>query len=143
MAQSFWTTKEYKEFKTYTKWIEDNYKMLRIEELDNHINNWKKGRAKLTQDALTWGVELDVSTPEFLLVEQSDIIDSGDGITYINPKCEGVSRIGLHRGKCYWEGDPPIFNIDFFHDYISDCETKEEADWKLKLYIKFHGIGEA
>ena len=73
MAQSFWTTKEYKEFKTYTKWIEDNYKMLRIEELDNHIYYWKKGRAKLTQDALTWGVELDVSTPEFLLVEQDHL----------------------------------------------------------------------
>ena len=143
MVQSFWLTEEWKEFKKYTRWLESKYKTMRMSELQNNIDKWKRGFAKMSQEAVSWGVSLEMKDPEFLVVDRNDIVHTDKGITYINPKCEGVSKIGLHRGKCYWDGDVPILNIDFFHDYLKDCDTKEEADFKLQLYVKFHGIGEA
>lgn len=142
MVQSFWLTGEWKEFKKYTKWIEKEYTDMKSTDLKEHLANWKKGRAKLTQEAISWGVDLKISSPVFLSADANSILHTDKGISYIDPSCEGVKIIGLHRGKCYWEDDVPIFNIDFFHEYIKDCDTKEEADWKLKLYVKFHGIGE-
>lgn len=142
MAQSFWSTKEWKKFKQYTKWLEEKYKTMKNDDLKHNIDKWKRGYAKMSQEAISWGIDLKTKDPEFLIVDRNDIVHTDVGITYINPKCEGVKMIGLHRGKCYWEGDVPIFNIDFFHDYIKECETKEEANLKLKLYVRFHGIGE-
>ena len=143
MVQSFWLTEEWKKFKKYTEWLEDKYKTMRTGELKDNIDKWKRGFSKMSQEAVSWGISLDMKAPEFLVIDRNDIVHTDVGITYINPKCDGISRIGLHRGKCYWEGDVPIFNIDFFHDYIKNCNTKEEANFKLQLYVKVHGIGEA
>ncbi len=141
MSQSFWSTEEWKLFKKFTRWLEHEYKTMKMDDLKKNIDKWKRGYAKMSQEAVSWGVSLDMKDPEFLVVDRNDIINTDKGITYLNPHCNGVSMIGLHRGKCYWDGDIPIFNIDFFHDYIKDCDTKEEADFKLQLYVKFHGIG--
>mgnify|MGYP003112427069 CR=1 FL=1 len=143
MAQSFWLTEEWKKFKKYTEWLEKRYKTMKSDKLKESIDKWKRGFNKMSQEAVSWGIVLKMKDPEFLVIDRNDIVHTDSGITYINPKCDGIDKIGLHRGKCYWEGDTPIFNIDFFHDYIKDCDTKEEADFKLQLYIKFHGIGEA
>jgi len=142
MSQSFWSTEDWQVFKKYTKWLEREYKSMKMSDLKMNIDKWKRGFSKMSQEAVSWGITLNMKDPEFLVVDRNDIINTDKGITYLDPKCEGVSMIGLHRGKCYWEKDIPIFNIDFFHDYIKECNTKKEADFKLQLYVKFHGIGE-
>lgn len=130
MTQSFWTTKKYKNFQLYDKWIRTDIDSLTGEDRKKYVKKWKDAVLSLRQEALSWGVDFPEPDSGFLSGE------AGAKVRWIDPNIDGIEKIGVWNKPNAKVDGYFVFNTDWFKKTFTGLE-KKNADMILLTYINF------